>query len=203
MAATAALLAFAGAAHGASGMTYYSASSPADPVTVAYYTSGYTDTGTSITFTGSPVSVDQISSISELRDYYAGQDSDPNWPSAANPFGADFTAEVDAPTSGTYTFAFGVDDGGYLLVDGSLVANQGGTHAIDIQNYTVTLSAGLHSLEVQYDNVLCCGAIAYVGLNGAPAPAPEPASWSLLITGIGGMGATLRATRRRGRAARA
>ncbi len=198
----------AAAPFAAAGVTYVG------PVSVSYYSStgqtgctgpssqncsygDYTDTGTGITFTDASSTTDQIGAISELRDYYAGADSDPNWPSATFAFGADFTATISAPTTGDYTFNFGTDDGGYLLIDGDVVANQGGIHAIAFQDYVVNLTAGTHTLEVQYDNVLCCGAIAYVGLNGALAPVPEPASWALMVLGLGAVGATLRKLRMR------
>ena len=85
---------------------------PTDPVTINYYSSGYTDTGSDITFTGSPSSTDTAPSISELRDYYAGVDSDPLWPDASVVFGADFLTQIDVPSTGNYVFQFGADDGG-------------------------------------------------------------------------------------------
>ena len=161
----------------------------ADPVSVSYYANGnFTDTGSSISFSGSPASANSISSISELRDYYNGTDSDPSWPSASIVFAADFNATINVPTSGSYTFQFGTDDAGYLFIGGNLIADQGGIHAVDIQPYTVSLAAGTYSLEVQYDNIYCCGAIAYVGLNGVQAPVPEISTWAMLLCGFAGLG---------------
>jgi hypothetical protein len=155
------------------------------PVTVSYYDpNNFNDTGNNIVF-GTSYMTDLVSGISELRDL-GGGDTDPNWPDAGIEFAADFTATIDVPKAGDYTFNFGTDDAGYLFINGVLIANQGGVHGIGILPYTVFLPAGDLSLEVQYDNILCCGAVAFLGL-----PVPEPDTLGLLglaLISVGGLG---------------
>jgi hypothetical protein len=165
------------------------------PISAAYFSS-YTDTGTSIAFNGSPFMVDSLSSIAELRDYYNGVDSDPLWPSAAVIFATDFTGNLLAPSTGTYQLLIGLDDGGYLSVNGANVFSQPGSNSVSFQLLNVNLTAGDNPFELQYDNSECCGAIAYIGLNGAVAPIPEPASWAVTLLGLAGLGAAIRGRRR-------
>jgi PA14 domain len=159
----------------AGAQTYPSAS-------VTYY-STFNDTGSSITMSD-PFQTDVISSIHENRDI-GGGDTDPNWPNGGTLFAADFTSTFDAPTSRTYTFTMGTDDGGYLFVDGNLAINQGGSHGITFDSDSLFLSAGPHSIELQYDNTACCGAVVDLAV-------PEPGGWSLLLVGLFGVGALLR-----------
>jgi len=167
------------------------------PVTAKYYSS-FTDTPTSgIIFNGAPYMTDTIASVSELRDYYAGADSDPNWPSAGNVFATDFTGSFYAPSAGNYSLLVGLDDGGYLTVNGVNYFNETGPNSVDFQRLTVPLSAGDNPFELQYYNAQCCGAIAYLGLNGASAPVPEPAAWAMMLLGAGLIGGGLRLARRK------
>ncbi len=151
--------------------------------TVTYYNT-FNDTGSGITLSD-PFGSDVIPSIHEDRDI-GGTDSDPNWPSAVNGFGADFTSTFDAPKSRLYSFSLGADDGAYLFVDGNLAINNGGVHGISFVNGSVFLASGPHSLEVQYDNTQCCGAVVDL------VSVPEPGTWALMLAGIFGMGALLR-----------
>ncbi len=65
-------------------------------------------------------------------------------------FGARFTALIDIPTSGLWTFATTSDDGSRLFIDDALVVDNDGLHGPDLRTGSVNLSAGLHSFEVQF-----------------------------------------------------
>lgn len=196
--ATGLMLGAAASAH-ASGFTYGS------PVTINYWNGTlscpggvcdqanfgeYQDTGTAITFNQPPDSTDTVSAIPELRDV-GGADSDPAWPLAGVVFGADITTTINVTHAGTYNILFGTDDAGYLYVDGTQIAALPYARGISSSVYSDFLTAGSHSVEIQYDNIFCCGAVVQF------ANAPEPQSWGLMIVGVAGVGALLRNARRK------
>ncbi len=53
-------------------------------------------------------------------------------------------------TAGTYNFTLSSDDGSKLYIDGNLVIDHDGLHGMSNKSGSVTLSAGLHPVEVQY-----------------------------------------------------
>ncbi len=61
-----------------------------------------------------------------------------------------FNNSITITTAGTYTFYAGSDDGSALYIDGQLVVNNDGLHSFIEQSNTVTLSAGTHSLQVDF-----------------------------------------------------
>lgn len=54
--------------------------------------------------------------------------------------------EVDADT--TATFELGSDDDSWALIDGEVVADLAGLHAVETDTFTLTLAAGQHQLEL-------------------------------------------------------
>ena len=95
----------------------------ADAVSVTYYNNFVETPGVGISFSD-PFLTDSISGIRELRDI-SGPGT-PNFPSGSLAFGADYTATIIVPTSGTYTFGFGSDDAGYLFFGGNLIGFEAG-----------------------------------------------------------------------------
>ncbi len=76
------------------------------------------------------------------------------WPGLSAQFAGRFTSlhtgflEVNTP--GRYTLTLMSKDGSKLWLDGSLLINNDGIHAQRARSATVTLSAGLHALQVEY-----------------------------------------------------
>jgi hypothetical protein len=164
------------------------------PISVTYYSTFLEDPGVGISF-ADPFGGDTMASVDELRDI-GGTDSAPNWPDGSIEFGADFTGSLTAASAGTYDVAFGTDDAGYLFIDGVQVAAQPGLHGIGVTDYSAVLAAGSHSFEIQYDNGGGGGAVAqFIPGDLIGAGVPEPASWTLMLLGFGGLGVILRRRR--------
>jgi glucose/arabinose dehydrogenase len=65
-------------------------------------------------------------------------------------FAVQYTGVFEASTAGTHTFFLTSDDGARLFIDGQLVVDNDGLHAAVLETGTVNLSAGQHTIEVQY-----------------------------------------------------
>ncbi|MCB1233858.1 MAG: PQQ-dependent sugar dehydrogenase [Verrucomicrobiae bacterium] len=61
-----------------------------------------------------------------------------------------FRGNIEIPAGGGYTFYLNSDDGSRLWIDGALVVENDGLHAEVESSGQVTLSAGLHSIEVGF-----------------------------------------------------
>lgn len=65
-------------------------------------------------------------------------------------FGFRFSARISIETAGNYTFYTSSDDGSRLYVDGNMVVDNDGLHAIQERSGTVNLTAGDHLLVVTF-----------------------------------------------------
>lgn len=76
-------------------------------------------------------------------------------------FSSRFTGYLKITTAGSYKLFISSDDGSDLWLDGKLLVNNDGNHAMTEKSATVTLSAGYHTLVVQqYQNTGSAGLIA-------------------------------------------
>lgn len=57
---------------------------------------------------------------------------------------------VTITSSGTYTFYTTADDGAQIYVDGVRIVNNDGVHTVSTASGTVSLSTGVHAIEVRY-----------------------------------------------------
>ncbi|MGB9987644.1 PA14 domain-containing protein [Salarchaeum japonicum] len=67
-----------------------------------------------------------------------------------NDFGFQYTAYIEVPESGTYTFSTSSDDGSRLYIDDQLVVNNDGEHPEQTVSGDISLSAGRHNITVTY-----------------------------------------------------
>ncbi|GAB5404639.1 MAG: DUF1080 domain-containing protein [Aureliella sp.] len=67
-----------------------------------------------------------------------------------NGFGVVFETTFVAPKNAVYTFRISSDDGSRLIVDGQRVAENDGVHPKSMKQAKVELTAGPHSLRVEY-----------------------------------------------------
>ena len=65
-------------------------------------------------------------------------------------FGMRFRASINITSAGAYTFYTASDDGSKLYIDGAQVVDNDGLHGTTEQSGTITLTAGLHSIEVTF-----------------------------------------------------
>lgn len=100
---------------------------------------------TQIDFDGAPIASETVNAISEdagTGAFYSGGPVDD--------FAARYRGEFTADSSGNYTFYLTSDDGSRLFVDGQLVIKNDGLQPATEDQATINLSAGTHTIEVQY-----------------------------------------------------
>lgn len=74
----------------------------------------------------------------------------PEIPNLVEWFGVMYRGTLVVSTAGTYTFALGSDDGANLYIDNQLVVNNDGIHAFTTATGQASLTAGNHTLRVDY-----------------------------------------------------
>ncbi len=89
-------------------------------------------------------------------------------------FGLVFTHTLTVPSDGVYTFTTTSDDGTKLYIDEQLVVNNDGLHGARTIANTIPLTAGTHSLRVEFferfgGQVL---SVSYAPDGGTPGPIP-------------------------------
>lgn len=67
-----------------------------------------------------------------------------------NRYAAVYSGALMVREPGVYTITLRSDDGSQLLLDGSMAVDNGGSHSIKKVSASVTLSAGLHELRLEY-----------------------------------------------------
>ena len=65
-------------------------------------------------------------------------------------FGVQYTGYIKIPKDGSYTFYLNSDDGSSLYLDNDMVVSNDGQHAPEEQSGSVVLSAGYHSIKVDF-----------------------------------------------------
>jgi hypothetical protein len=103
------------------------------------------------------------------------------------PFGLqnNFVAELHGffivPTGASYTFSTTSDDGSWLLIDGSMVVNNGFFQGLTTRQGSISLSAGAHPFDLQYfQGGGGAGLDMTLPAGVTMAPIPEPGTFGLL-----------------------
>ncbi len=157
------------------------------------------DTGSGVTLSGSPAQTLSTNDIQFLTN------NGNNWfPLGGGiAFGADVTGALAVASTGTYAFALTSDDGSYLFIDGNLKINDGADHSPNRVSTNVSLTAGIHSFEVQFheNGIGTSGVNLDLDPNGgvtftATSAVPEPSTFI-----AGAIGALAGLARKRARTA--
>lgn len=142
-------------------------------------------------FAGSFVSPDIMFATSTGYDWH---------PFGLSDFGADILGCLNVVADGDYTFTLNSDDGSMLYIDGNLAVDNGGPHGPLAVSNTVSLTGGMHTLQVQfYEDFGGPSGLDLIlpsGVSYADCHVPEPGSVALLV-GMGTMGIGMVARRRR------
>jgi hypothetical protein len=161
------------------GLSALAGAANAADLPVSIYADGsFTDTGSGFTFFNPPVKTTTITVAPQ--GFYIEWDGFANEvPEQWRPvqvlkplpgyrgdvvFAAVLKGEFQVARTGSFPITFGADDGGYLFIDGALVASTPWAHGFYSVTPTVSLSAGAHRFEVEYDNGVCCRAITALSL---------------------------------------
>ncbi|MGC6486036.1 MAG: PA14 domain-containing protein, partial [Planctomycetota bacterium] len=92
----------------------------------------------------------------------------------------EFTATLEVPTTGEWTFAIRSDDGGWIWVDGEQVAANPGMHPATRKQGSLQLTAGAHQLRVGFTqggggDVL---EVFWSGPGVSEQPIPSSSAWT-------------------------
>ncbi len=138
-----------------------------------------------------PVSI-PFNETSNLYPFGAGSDGGANGYLAIHLAGS-----FDAPAGGSVTFNLGSDDDAWVFVNGQLVVDNGGVHALAVAPTTVSsLLVGTNTIDVFFVDRHDVQSGLYFDASLNLNPVPEPAGFALLGAGLVG----LAAVRRRGAA---
>jgi hypothetical protein len=120
-----------------------------------------------------------------------GTDTGFNWhPFGLGSYGAQSLARFEVQADGNYTFSLVSDDGSAAYIDGVLAVDDGGPHGPALVSNTVHLTAGVHSLTINFFEDF--GGNAGVDFRLADGAhyvqqVPEPFSLALVAAGLAGL----------------
>ncbi|MGH9448993.1 MAG: PEP-CTERM sorting domain-containing protein [Terriglobia bacterium] len=102
---------------------------------------------------------------------------------------ANFEGTFNLSSAQTVTLNLGSDDDAWVFIDGNLVDDDGGIHALNTTpTTTASLSAGPHSLDIFWTDRHQVQAGIVFSANIPVSATPEPSSFLLLGTALMGLG---------------
>jgi len=111
-----------------------------------------------------------------------------------------FRGVLNVPTTESVQFSFGADDDAFLALGNTVISQEGGIHGVSAAPVTTSiLSPGNYDLTLFYTDRHESGAGLYFSLltQGVTiSGVPEPATWAMMLFGVGFVGAGLRMRRK-------
>jgi len=100
-------------------------------------------------------------------------------------------ATFDAPHGGSVTFTLGSDDDSFIFLNGNLVVDNGGIHAIATAPTTVSgLLDGINTVVVFQDDRHIIQSALQFDANVTLNAVPEPSTWAMMGLGFAALGFT-------------
>jgi fibro-slime domain-containing protein len=119
----------------------------------------------------------------------------PDGPSGSNGGDVGYTSAIlegtfDTPAGGSVTFSLGSDDDAWVFLNGNLVVDNGGVHALETAPTTISdLAAGVNTVEVFFADRHTVQAGLFFDADVTINPAvPEPSTWAMTLAGFAGLG---------------
>jgi hypothetical protein len=108
-------------------------------------------------------------------------------------FAAAIVSSALMTCSGAALAGLGSDDDSFIYVDGKLIGQNPGVHAVTNVDFTsAVLPAGPNSIEVFYADRHQTGAFLSLNLETSgiiiTPGVPEPSTWAMLLAGFAGLG---------------
>ncbi len=109
-----------------------------------------------------------------------------------NRFGVRFSGKITIPTTGSWTFTLGSDDGSDFAINGSTLINHDGLHGFSNLTGVITLAAGTHDFVVRYfENSGNNGCVLSWSGPGVPSTTViPPTAFTASLTGTAALAAT-------------
>ena len=93
------------------------------------------------------------------------------------------------PAGGSVTFSLGSDDDAWVFLNGQLVVDNGGVHALATARLRDDLEPGTNTVEVFMADRHVVQAGLYFDADVTLNPAvPEPSTWAMMLCGFAGLG---------------
>jgi fibro-slime domain-containing protein len=119
----------------------------------------------------------------------------PDGDSGSNGGDVGFTSAIlsgtfDTPAGGSVTFNLGSDDDAWVFLNGNLVVDNGGVHALATAPTVVTgLAPGVNTVEVFFADRHTTQAGLFFDADVTVNPSvPEASTWAMMLTGFAGLG---------------
>ena len=163
---------------------------------ILWWTPGTVDGGNTIQAAGSGVITLPFGSVGSSNMYANGATDDSSFYETAV-----LSGTITATGTGPHSLSVTSDDDALIYINGAYVGGNPGVHGDQTFTYALT-AAGPQTLDIFYADRARTGAELDLSLAGAVTSAvPEPATWAMMLVGLGGLGVAMRSRRKQTAAA--